>query len=110
GDRGKRPARHHYKLATHGFDRLDLFFVGADDVVDAHPCRRSEMIGPHPAADLDARTPLRGFQRMTDQFARTRPIKPAATSGGVHRFGHAKSKIPEIVASDGRRLPTAPRT
>ena len=105
GDGGERAARHHHKLAAHRFDRLDLLFVGANDIVDANSRRGFEVIGPHPAADLDAGTPLRRFQSVADQFASTRPIEPAAALRGVHGFRDTKPKIPEIVAEMDRLLP-----
>ena len=105
GDGGERAARHHHKLAAHSFDRLDLLFVGANNIIDANSRRRFEMIGPYPAADLDAGASLGRFQRVADQFARARPIEPAAALRGVHGFRDTKPKIPEIVPEMDRLLP-----
>ena len=55
------------------------------------------MIGTDPATDFDARTALRGLQRMADQFTRARPIEAAAALRRVHGFRDAQTEIPKIV-------------
>ena len=63
------------------------------------------MIGAHAAADFDARATLCSLQRVADQFTRRRPIEPAATLRGVHRFRDAKPEIPKIVPEMDRLFP-----
>ena len=105
GGAGERAARHDDKLSAHRFDRLDLLFVGAHDVVDADIGGGIEMIGADAAADLDAGPRLRRFQCAADQFLGARPVKPAATLRGVHGFGDAEPQIPEIMPEGNSALP-----
>ena len=106
GAGGERPARHQDDPPARGLDRLALFLVGADHVVDAGVRPRRQMVRAGAARNQPAAVPrLRSGDRAPDQLARGRPVQPHAALGGVHRFGDAESERPEMLAIGQCRLP-----
>ena len=109
GRRGERPARHQDDAPARGLHRLDLFLIGADDIVDRDIAAGGEMIGAGAAGDHRAGPALGLGDRAGDQLPRFRPAEPHAALGGVHGFRHGQAEIPKIVAEAKRRFPVDSR-
>ena len=91
-------ARHQDDAAAAGFDRLDLFLIGADDVVDGGRRGRNELVGADAGINGRARHVARRFDRELDELQRVRPVEPHAALRGVHGFGDAEAERPEMAA------------
>src|SRR6185437_3320398 len=103
-DPGQGARGHQHDATADSLDRLDLLFVGADNVIDAPGIRRSELIGATTGEDEPV-AGTRGGHGPADEFERSRPVDAHSALRGVHRLGDAKPEAPQMLAKGDRTVP-----
>ena len=98
GDPCQRAAGHKDDPATEFFYRRELFFVGAQDIIEAARVLDSQLVGACATRQQGSGQVSRRVGRAADQFERCRPVKSHAALRRVHRLGHAKAQRPEMAA------------
>ncbi len=104
GDAGERARSHQHDAPADGLDGLDLFLIGADDVVERLGVVGIELVGAA-ARKHDAVAAARGFNAAADQFQRGWPVDAHAALGRVHGLRDAEPQAPEVLTKSNGAVP-----
>src|SRR5262245_37175222 len=97
-DPGQRAARHENDAAAELLYRVNLFEIGADDIIERSRVIGREMVGA--GARIDEGVPARGciLERSRDELEGVRPVEAHSPLRGIHRLGDTETEIEEMVA------------